>query len=264
MSLDHGSSTAQEEHTIMKQSRVITSTIALILAATLGLAGCSTDDDTEATGEPQPHNTGFNPFPDEGTPQQDDPADDESEDASDDDAAQDDQPEVLPGVEMRAWNTGDAQPPAEDEVTRPTNEEVYALEDVTPKGMDPQELVITASNIMTTWIANEDFSETDGYRRALNLFVDDFDEYFTPPQNPSYTYGWRKAFDHDAATHPWSVITDIYEEGDDFIEMRVITQPTWVSEEGWTLRDDERQWVFHVGRDGDDWIIKNFTEGGFQ
>ncbi|MDN6535003.1 MAG: hypothetical protein L0K63_12180, partial [Yaniella sp.] len=179
----------------MKQPRVITSTIAFVLAASIGLIGCSTHDDHDAAGGKQPQNIGFDPFPAEGTPQQSDEQDDEPSDESEDDALHDDYQEPLPGVETLAWQTGDQRPPALDEVTRPTNEEVYALESVTPKDMDPQQLVLTAANIMTTWIANEDFSETDGYRRALNLFVDDFDEYFTPPQNPTHSYGWLKSFE---------------------------------------------------------------------
>lgn len=262
----------------MKHNTSLTTLISMLVAACLVLAGCADDGDDEQTSDSSAQHGSSQPFPDDDKTDQDATADDASsddaEDSQDADSEDEDAEEAEDAEDAEdtgdiielggdAWDVGDDEPPHPEDLEQPSVSEVHDLADITPEGMEPDELVITAANIMTTWIATEDASETHGYRRALNLFTDAYDELFTPPQNPIYTDAWWEATEHEGISVGWSTITDTYDEGDT-IEYRVVTQPTWVGDDGWTQRDEERQWSFIVSKDGDDWIISNYINGAFQ
>lgn len=250
----------------MSSRKTALSLTSIMLAAILALAGCSTDDENEdaATGTSPRSSTQVFPSVTEES------SDDDSEDTVEEtpepeevDESDDEEELVLMDAEGDGWNLRGERPPDLESLEYPGTEQVYDLENVSPKGMEPDDLVITAANIMSTWIANEDASMTVAYRRALNLFVDEYDELFTPPENPIYPESWWSAMDHNGISVGWSHITTEYDDGDTRT-YQVVSIPNWVGDDGWTLRGDEQHWSFIVQRDGDDWIISNFTEGGFQ
>lgn len=72
-----------------------------------------------------------------------------------------------------------------------------------------------------------------------------------------------EGYGHNAISVGWSHITAEFDEGDTKT-YQVVSIPNWVGDDEWTLRGDEQQWTFIVEQDGDDWIIRNFFEGGFQ
>src|SRR5699024_7944178 len=55
---------------------------------------------------------------------------------------------------------------------------------LTRQGMTAEELVTTAARTMTTWDTTTDQSPTDAYRRALPLFVQEYDKIFVVPTKP--------------------------------------------------------------------------------
>lgn len=251
----------------MSTRKTTLSLTSLVLAASLVMVGCSSGDEHEETTSGGSPGASTEVFP-ETTGESS--ADETEEPTAAPETPEDEAPEdsdteeiVLLDAEGSGWNLRGEDPPDLESLEYPGTEQVYELENVSRKGMEPDDLVITAANIMSTWIANKDTSLTVAYRRALNLFDDDFDEIFTPPEKPVYPESWWNAMDHNAISIGWSHITDEFDEGDTKT-YQVVSIPNWVGDDGWTLRGDEQHWTFIVEQDGADWIIRNFTEGGFQ
>lgn len=244
----------------MTTRKTVLSLTSIMLATSLLLAGCSTDEENEGSTNAG-SGSATEVFPSTtGEPQVQD--EDEGENGPDDSSSEEEEIIELE-AEGNGWELRGDRPPDPASLEYPGKQAVKDLADATPEGLEPDELVLTAANIMQSWIANEDTSMTVGYRRALNLFVDDFDEIFTPPENPVYPQEWWNAMEHEGVSIGWSTITDSYDDGDT-IEYRVVAFPNWVGDDGWSQQGDDAEWTFVVEQDGSDWIIANFTEGGFQ
>ncbi|HRO95351.1 hypothetical protein [Citricoccus sp.] len=156
----------------------------------------------------------------------------------------------------RAWET--TAPPA----TASSSPEAPAGK-LKRKGMSADELVTTAAQVMTTWDTTTDVSPTDGYRRALPLFVDEYQDIFVTPAKPVLPEDWWEAAEHDAKSTPQVQITDTYPQGD-ITTYYVVASWTWQSEDGWTLTPDPAHMTFQVAKDRTGYVIQNWTDQQLQ
>lgn len=135
---------------------------------------------------------------------------------------------------------------------------------LSPGGLTDTELVTAAAATMTTWDTAADVSITNGYRRALPLFTDEWDEVFTVPAKPTVSPTWREAAGQKAVSDPAVEIINRTptEEG---IHYAVEIHVTWEGENDWRLQDPEpMRMTFLVAPDGDDFIIRNWSAGMLQ
>ncbi|WP_298041888.1 hypothetical protein [uncultured Citricoccus sp.] len=131
------------------------------------------------------------------------------------------------------------------------------------KGMSADELVTTAAQVMTTWDTTTDVSPTDAYRRALPLFVDNYQEIFVTPAKPVLPEDWWEAAEHDATSTSQVQVTDTYPQGDT-TTYYVVASWTWQSGDGWTLTPDPAHMTFQVTKDQTGYVIQNWTDQQLQ
>ncbi|MEO9249121.1 hypothetical protein ABDK96_15660 [Citricoccus nitrophenolicus] len=134
---------------------------------------------------------------------------------------------------------------------------------LTRKGLSADELVTTASEVMTTWDTTTDVSPTDGYRRALPLFVDEYKDIFVTPAKPVLPEDWWEAAEHDATSTPEVQITDTYPQGDT-TTYYVVASWTWHSDDGWSLTPEPKYMTFQVTKDETGYVIQNWTDQQLQ
>jgi hypothetical protein len=170
-----------------------------------------------------------------------------------------DQPVQLITPSAPGESTPEASPSDSPKATPSTS----ASGDITPKGLTAEELVMTAAQTMTTWNATEDRSETAAYRRALPLFVEDYEQIFTAPQRPTLPAEWREAAKNEAVSVPEVEITGSSKQGEATI-YQVVTTWTWTDHDGWELDAGPKHMQFQVRPEGQDFIIENWSENGFQ
>jgi hypothetical protein len=156
----------------------------------------------------------------------------------------------------RAWET--TTPP-----TTVSSSPVPSTKKLDRKGMSADELVTTAAQIMTTWDTTTDVSPTDAYRRALPLFVDEYQDIFVTPAKPVLPEDWWEAAEHDATSTSQVQITDTYPQGDT-TTYYVVASWTWQSEDGWTLTPDPAHMTFQVVKDKTGYFIHNWTDQQLQ
>ncbi|QCU77951.1 hypothetical protein E7744_06960 [Citricoccus sp. SGAir0253] len=156
----------------------------------------------------------------------------------------------------RAWETTAPTTPTASAPAPPTGT-------LTRKGMSADELVTTAAQVMTTWDTTRDVSPTDGYRRALPLFVAEYRDIFVTPTKPVLPKDWWEAAEHEATSTPRVQITDTYAHGDT-TTYYVVASWTWRSEDGWTLNPDPAHMTFQVAKDKTGYIIRNWTDQQLQ
>lgn len=153
----------------------------------------------------------------------------------------------------RAWQTTTPQPAPT--AARPS--------DLNRRGMDPEELVTAAAQVMTTWDTTKDLSPSDGRRRALPLFVDEYQDIFVTPEKPVLPEDWWEAAEHDARSTAQVHITDTYSQGGTRTYYLVVSW-TWHSEGGWTLTPDPEHMTFQVSMDEIGYVIQNWTNQQLQ
>jgi len=164
-------------------------------------------------------------------------------------------PAAAPTTE-RAWETTAPTTPTASAPAPTTGK-------LTRKGMSADELVTTAAQVMTTWDTTRDVSPTDGYRRALPLFVAEYRDIFVTPAKPALPPDWWEAAEHEANSTPRVQITDTYALGDT-TTYYVVASWTWRSEDGWTLSPDPAHMTFQVAKDKTGYIIRNWTDQQLQ
>lgn len=170
------------------------------------------------------------------------------------------QTEALQDPTQTPSATPTEQIPTEDPVrTDPSS----ASQGLSPAGMDPQELVSTAAELMTTWDTASDRSPTDGYRRALPLFVDEYEQLFTTPENPTVDDAWMEASRHEATSTPKVEIVST-SEVDGVHHYSVMVTWTWNGSDGYTKSSDQHPMTFIVKEDNGGYIIQNWSEGMIQ
>lgn len=136
--------------------------------------------------------------------------------------------------------------------------------DLSPEGLSDTELVTLAATTMTTWDTASDVSRTNGYRRVLPLFTEEWDEVFTVPMRPTVSASWREAAQHEAVSEPAVEIINRADTADG-AHYAVEVSITWTADDGWSLEDpDPVRMTFHVVEYGDDYIIQNWSEGMIQ
>ena len=134
---------------------------------------------------------------------------------------------------------------------------------LTREGLSAEELVTTAAGVMTTWDTTIDASPTDGYRRALPLFVDEYESIFVTPAKPVLPEDWWEAAEQDATSIPEVQITDTYLQGET-ATYYVVASWTWQSENGWTLTPEPKYMTFQVTTDETGYVIQNWTDQQLQ
>lgn len=134
---------------------------------------------------------------------------------------------------------------------------------LTREGLSADELVATAAEVMTTWDTTADVSPTDGYRRALPLFVDEYTNIFVTPTKPVLPEDWWQAAEHEASSTPEVQITDTYLQADTTIYY-VVASWTWRSDDGWTLTPEPKYMTFQVTNDKTGYVIQNWTDQQLQ
>jgi hypothetical protein len=131
------------------------------------------------------------------------------------------------------------------------------------KGMSADELVTTAAQVMTTWDTTTDVSPTDGYRRALPLFVDEYQDIFVTPAKPVLPEDWWEAADHEAKSTPQVQITDTYPQGKSTLYY-VVAHWTWKSDDGFDLSAGPKYMTFQITKDDSGFVIENWTDDRLQ
>ncbi|MGP9586182.1 hypothetical protein ACT3TB_11080 [Micrococcaceae sp. AOP34-BR2-30] len=159
----------------------------------------------------------------------------------------------------RAWQTTSA--PATP--TDTTSQSAPGESDEAPaeQTLTGAELVTTAAETMTTWDTTSDRSPTDGYRRALEYFVDDYEDIFVTPENPTLPQDWREAAEHNASSTSHAQVTDVYEEGSSST-WYVVVEWTWSGDDGWENTPPPVYWTFQTNDDAD--AIRNWSDRGLQ
>lgn len=136
-------------------------------------------------------------------------------------------------------------------------------ESPTEKNLTGADLVVAAAETMTTWDTTSDRSPTDGYRRALEHFVDDYEEIFVTPENPTLSPEWREAAQHNATSTSRAQVTDTYEEGSS-TTYYVVVEWTWTGDDGWETTPPPARWTFQTSNDTDADVIRNWSDRGLQ
>jgi hypothetical protein len=131
------------------------------------------------------------------------------------------------------------------------------------KGMSADELVTTAAQVMTTWDTTTDVSPTDAYRRALPLFVDEYQDIFVTPAKPVLPEDWWEAAEHDAKSTPQVQITDTYPQGESTLYY-VVAHWTWKSDDGFELSAGPKYMTFQITQDDSGFVIENWTDDRLQ
>lgn len=170
------------------------------------------------------------------------------------------EPETTPGSPPdtgAAWRTTNPATPSVPEPTPPPASELGR------KGLSADALVTTAAEVMVTWDTATDVSPTDGYRRALPLFVDEYKDIFVTPAKPVLPEDWWIAAEHEASSTPQVQITDTYPQGNT-TTYYVAASWTWRSNDGWTLTPDPKHMTFQVTRDSTGYVIQNWTDQQLQ
>lgn len=159
-------------------------------------------------------------------------------------------------VTGRAWETTTPAPALPSSSMRLTSQ-------LDREAMTSEELVTTAAQVMTTWDTSTDVSPTDGYRRALPLFVDEYKNIFVVPVKPVLPEDWWKAAEHDATSGPQVQITDTYPQGETTVYY-VVAHWTWESDDGFELKAGPSHMTFQVVQDDIGFVIENWTQGQLQ
>lgn len=171
---------------------------------------------------------------------------------------------ATPSSSLSTTDTGSAwqatTPATSSASTTPVATPTAAL---TRKGLSADELVTTAAKVMTTWDTTTDVSPTDGYRRALPLFVNEYKDIFVTPAKPVLPEDWWEAAAHDATSTPEVQVTDTYPEGDT-TTYYVVASWTWQSDDGWALTPEPKYMTFQVTRDKTGYVIRNWTDQQLQ
>ena len=171
---------------------------------------------------------------------------------------------ATPSSSQSTASTGSAweatTPPTTSAPTSPAATPTAAL---TRKGLGADELVTTAAEVMTTWDTTTDVSPTDGYRRALPLFVDEYKDIFVTPAKPVLPDDWWEATEQDAISVPEVQITDTYLQGET-ATYYVVASWTWQSEDGWTLTPRPKYMTFQVVKDQTGYVIQNWNDQQLQ
>ena len=147
--------------------------------------------------------------------------------------------------------------------SEPATPTAAATMTLTREGLNADELVTTAAGVMTTWDTTTDASPTDGYRRALPLFVDEYENIFVAPAKAVLPEDWWEAAKQDAASIPEVQITDTYLQGKT-ATYYVVASWTWQSENGWTLTPEPKYMTFQVTTDETGYVIQNWTDQQLQ
>lgn len=158
----------------------------------------------------------------------------------------------------QAWQTT-AAPTA----TTSQSSHANTSESASPQNLTGKELVTTAAEIMTTWDTTNDRSPTDGYRRALEHFVDAYEDIFVTPENPILPPHWREAAQHNASSTSQAQVTDVYEEGSS-TTYYVVVEWTWTGDDGWETTPPPAHWTFQTSTDTDADVIRNWSDRGLQ
>ncbi|GAA4758951.1 hypothetical protein [Citricoccus nitrophenolicus] len=156
----------------------------------------------------------------------------------------------------RAWQTTTPAPALPSSSTPSTTQ-------LDREAMSAEELVTTAAQVMTTWDTTIDVSPTDGYRRALPLFVDEYKDIFVVPAKPALPEDWWEAAEHDATSTPQVQITDTYPQGETTVYY-VVAHWTWESDDGFELKAGPTHMTFQVAQDDIGFVIENWTQGQLQ
>lgn len=180
------------------------------------------------------------------------------------------QPEPLPTVESTPATTNTQSPDPTAPAWQPSatattsspdpDEDLPDAATLDRADMTPEDVVIAAARIMTTWDTTEDASPTEGYRRALPLFVDEYDELFTVPENPTLPADWREASNHNAVSTSRAEVTDTYDEGGT-ITLYVLVTWTWHGDNNWSSTPDPARFTFQIAKENHGPIINNWTDG---
>lgn len=155
----------------------------------------------------------------------------------------------------QAWQTTSA--PATPKATTDPSEST------TEQNLTGADLVVTAAETMTTWDTTSDRSPTDGYRRALEHFVDDYEDIFVTPENPTLSPEWREAAQHNATSASRAQVTDTYVEGSS-TTYYVVVEWTWTGDDGWETTPPPARWTFQTSNDTDADTIRNWSDRGLQ
>lgn len=134
---------------------------------------------------------------------------------------------------------------------------------LTRHGMTAEELVTTAALTMTTWDTTTDQSPTDAYRRALPLFVQEYDKIFVVPTKPVLPPDWWAAAEHDATSTPRVQITDTYPQGEATLYY-VVVHWSWKADNGFELNAGPKYMTFQVSQNDTGFVIENWTEEQLQ
>lgn len=133
----------------------------------------------------------------------------------------------------------------------------------TRQGLTAEELVTTAARTMTTWDTTTDQSPTDAYRRALPLFVQEYENIFVVPTKPVLPPDWWAAAEHDATSTPRVQITDTYPQGEATLYY-VVVHWSWEATNGFELEAGPTYMTFQVSQDDTGFVIENWTDEQLQ
>ncbi|XKH52090.1 hypothetical protein LG284_08525 [Citricoccus nitrophenolicus] len=129
--------------------------------------------------------------------------------------------------------------------------------------MSAEELVTSAARTMTAWDTTTDQSPTHAYRRALPLFVQEYEDIFVVPAKPVLPPDWWAAAEHDATSNPRVLITDTYPQGEATLYY-VVVHWSWEGDNGFELSAGPKYMTFQVSQDDSGFVIENWTEEQLQ
>lgn len=157
----------------------------------------------------------------------------------------------------RAWQTDG--PASTSNATGSPATSSSSPDGLTRQGMTAEELVTTAARTMTTWDTTTDQSPTDAYRRALPLFVQEYEDIFVVPTKPVLPPDWWAAAEHDATSTPRVQITDTYPQGEATLYY-VVVHWSWEADDGFDLDAGPTYMTFQVSQVDTGFVIENWTE----
>lgn len=168
---------------------------------------------------------------------------------------------TAPTRTQRAWQTDGPASTSNATGSPPTSSS--SPDGLTRQGMGAEELVTTAALTMTTWDTTTDQSPTDAYRRALPLFVQEYEKIFVVPTKPVLPPDWWAAAEHDATSTPRVQITDTYPQGEATLYY-VVVHWSWEADDGFELEGGPTYMTFQVSQDETGFVIENWTEEQLQ
>ncbi|MFB9074335.1 hypothetical protein ACFFIO_07780 [Citricoccus parietis] len=166
-----------------------------------------------------------------------------------------------PPTTRRAWQTN--EPASTSNATGSPATSSSSPGGLSRQGMTAEELVTTAARTMTTWDTTTDQSPTDAYRRALPLFVQEYENIFVVPTKPVLPPDWWAAAEHDATSTPRVQITDTYPHGEATLYY-VVVHWSWEADNDFELNAGPKYMTFQVSQDDTGFVIENWTEEQLQ